>query len=475
MDSYLLKNSSTGHTYWIRKYHLSKQYLRILDLITLKDKNLLLSGTCNYYYPYPSSNGRGVILKTDTNGLAHWCRIYPGHDIQKTLSMRNGDVFILARDSTSALKIILMDLNGNIKWCRVRTGGIGASSYGLAACEGTNKNILISGQSASNSSYLILLDSMGNTINSLDISNNTNTPLYLYKIVNYFNQGYVACGTSNGFWNTIAGNILRLDNSLNIVWYKKYATGNDAAEFMDIVLFGNNNLMILTEPEGHGVQSNTPRMGFTFIDSSGAIRKSVLLTKDSFPNVPNRSIHLGGGKLLYCGGGYHCAGCIENNYYGVADTASAGFCGNDTTSWLAVPPSEIFTYTTFITANSSFTFYPSSIYFYPSQDVVSFYACSNGPQGPQDPFPTGLSEHSLDGAAIYPNPAKNLVSIDLGGMQFSGSANVRFYDYIGREVFRTEIPYLGKSIDVSSITPGIYFVRIDFGRFISCKKLIIEE
>lgn len=80
------------------------------------------------------------------------------------------------------------------------------------------------------------------------------------------------------------------------------------------------------------------------------------------------------------------------------------------------------------------------------------------------------------GATTYPNPASTVVFIKLGEID-EGQHEFVIYDLQGREVESSWIPAESHQtirLDVSSLNPGIYFIRTRNGKFSSTEPLVIE-
>lgn len=84
------------------------------------------------------------------------------------------------------------------------------------------------------------------------------------------------------------------------------------------------------------------------------------------------------------------------------------------------------------------------------------------------PSTLGVSSHSLEKVTIYPNPAKNVLQINAGTVSIN-SVVINSLD--GKQVLRAENT---KQIDVSSLTSGIYLVKVTGENFETVKKIVIE-
>jgi hypothetical protein len=86
---------------------------------------------------------------------------------------------------------------------------------------------------------------------------------------------------------------------------------------------------------------------------------------------------------------------------------------------------------------------------------------------------SGLTKVDNNAFKIYPNPTDNYVIVETDETAISGMLQIT--DATGREVFKSQIVNRKSQIQTSSLTGGIYFVKVsnNLGRF-AVKKLIIE-
>ena len=82
-----------------------------------------------------------------------------------------------------------------------------------------------------------------------------------------------------------------------------------------------------------------------------------------------------------------------------------------------------------------------------------------------------VSNTFAEGISMYPNPAKNTLTI---ASALASSAAIRIYDAIGKLVlFERDIDLGGSTtLDVSTLTSGVYFVRINAENGTATKKLL---
>jgi hypothetical protein len=89
----------------------------------------------------------------------------------------------------------------------------------------------------------------------------------------------------------------------------------------------------------------------------------------------------------------------------------------------------------------------------------------------------GLNEVSKNNnISLYPNPAQNNLSVVIENVQANG--NISIVDAIGKSVYSTALEGKGKvftNIDLTNISNGIYFVRVNSGNSVSVQKLIVKH
>jgi len=82
---------------------------------------------------------------------------------------------------------------------------------------------------------------------------------------------------------------------------------------------------------------------------------------------------------------------------------------------------------------------------------------------------TSLSEISNANIMIYPNPASKNINIDIIG--YHTKAEIQLYDITGNIVASQEISKSEKDIDISTISKGIYILKIKLGNNICFRKI----
>jgi len=87
-------------------------------------------------------------------------------------------------------------------------------------------------------------------------------------------------------------------------------------------------------------------------------------------------------------------------------------------------------------------------------------------------IPNGVEDYEMNGMKICPNPAKDLVVIDLENL--TGSYEVEIYNETGIKMMSLPTAKSRTTINLSSLPRGIYLVRAVSTNYNVCKKLILE-
>lgn len=74
---------------------------------------------------------------------------------------------------------------------------------------------------------------------------------------------------------------------------------------------------------------------------------------------------------------------------------------------------------------------------------------------------TDLITSDVQKVNVFPNPANNIVNINLTG--FTGKSDVRLFDVNGRVVLHREVSAVNTPLDISALPGGVYMIRIQNG------------
>ena len=75
-------------------------------------------------------------------------------------------------------------------------------------------------------------------------------------------------------------------------------------------------------------------------------------------------------------------------------------------------------------------------------------------------------------ATIYPNPAEDLIKIDLSAVKTTTAAIIELYDFEGRSLLKQESTKTVSELNIRSLTSGIYLLKINAGKYQSVHKVI---
>lgn len=87
-------------------------------------------------------------------------------------------------------------------------------------------------------------------------------------------------------------------------------------------------------------------------------------------------------------------------------------------------------------------------------------------------FTLGNEEFNIDSFKIYPNPAKNHVTVELPAPL--SEANVVLYDVSGRKVLETKVTLENSQLETSALLAGTYFMSIKTSEGVGTKSLVIN-
>lgn len=84
--------------------------------------------------------------------------------------------------------------------------------------------------------------------------------------------------------------------------------------------------------------------------------------------------------------------------------------------------------------------------------------------------PSKVQENTIEGLNFYPNPVTNgKVYITT---KFNEDKLITIFDVLGKRVLQTSLS--SKELNVSSLTPGVYIIKIEEGDATATRKLIIR-
>lgn len=102
--------------------------------------------------------------------------------------------------------------------------------------------------------------------------------------------------------------------------------------------------------------------------------------------------------------------------------------------------------------------------------LVCFLLFANVVAAQNTALPAYVPEKPIAGLSIYPNPvtgSKVFISTDK-----NQAKEVEIYNVLGKMVLSARL--IGKELDVSDLTPGIYIVKIKEGNTQATRKLVVK-
>ena len=87
-------------------------------------------------------------------------------------------------------------------------------------------------------------------------------------------------------------------------------------------------------------------------------------------------------------------------------------------------------------------------------------------------FTLGNNDFVLSEFMMYPNPAKDYVTIDLSDL--TSNATVFIYDYLGRLVKKELLNTTSSRLETSNLQKGTYIVKVDSDNGLASKILIVD-
>jgi len=84
----------------------------------------------------------------------------------------------------------------------------------------------------------------------------------------------------------------------------------------------------------------------------------------------------------------------------------------------------------------------------------------------------GVNKAQLLNFSMYPNPSSGRVNLQLPSGNYR--AQVKVYDYLGKTLIQNSINSQNTNLNISNLSAGIYFVRIQSDSKVGTKKLVVR-
>lgn len=107
-------------------------------------------------------------------------------------------------------------------------------------------------------------------------------------------------------------------------------------------------------------------------------------------------------------------------------------------------------------------------YFYIT--LLSFFLFSLGAAAQENKGVSASNKETIEGLNIYPNPAtSDRIYITSKSAQ---SKEVEIFDVLGKKILQATLT--GKELNITSLTPGVYIIKVKEGDASATRKLIVK-
>ncbi|AWH86901.1 T9SS C-terminal target domain-containing protein [Flavobacterium album] len=107
-------------------------------------------------------------------------------------------------------------------------------------------------------------------------------------------------------------------------------------------------------------------------------------------------------------------------------------------------------------------------YFYIT--LLLFCLFSLGAKAQENKGVAAAGKEAIEGLNIYPNPAtSDRIYITSKSSQ---SKDVEIYDVLGKKILQSTLS--GKELNITSLTPGVYIIKVKEGDASATRKLIVK-
>ncbi|WP_294824297.1 T9SS type A sorting domain-containing protein [uncultured Flavobacterium sp.] len=110
----------------------------------------------------------------------------------------------------------------------------------------------------------------------------------------------------------------------------------------------------------------------------------------------------------------------------------------------------------------------SKNYFYST--LLAFFLFSLGAIAQENKGVSASNKETIEGLNIYPNPAtSDRIYITSKSAQ---SKEVEVFDVLGKKILQATLT--GKELNITSLTPGVYIIKVKEGDASATRKLIVK-
>ncbi|MEI6122794.1 MAG: T9SS type A sorting domain-containing protein [Bacteroidota bacterium] len=411
------------------------------------------------------------ILKISSTGTLLWQKVYylsSGNLYSQALSKASGtDNGFLFGGGQCTLNnyIIKCDANGGIVW---QYQYFYPLSTGVITCwsiipEGTGY-VVSSGYNI-NSLLTMKLDALG-TVLSHSAYTYTGMQIIPMRIVKLnATGGYAIMGNYNNSNNNKTEFVAFYNNALVLQSFNELTVTYTQFTLNDITAINNGRNVVV---DGSIYDGSAFTLVTIKLANTGSVvwkKRAAGNTSTSNKNVEFRGIAAYGNSTVHAGQGYN-----EGRVVAVMDTNGNGLCNDVAFAMTNVHPTLTLQSQTITPAASSVIVTDVTYTYNNSASTSKYLYCGNL---------SGLEENESTqtiSTSISPNPANSECVISFAGEEIGANAQITIYSISGQAVYSTTIAAncVSKTIDVRSLTEGLYLVQIrSENQVLANKRLII--
>ena len=475
---YLIKMDPSGNTQWEKKYRKTNDFIKSEDgdcVFQTKDGGYII-GT-DWYTITNSIYGQNssiYLIKTDGSGNFLWSKTYPGIGTSSTNCIKQTADFgyIVCGSTTDTINdltktyLLKTDIAGNVQWGKTyEESASGQSGDAYCVNQTSDGGYVVCGESFSGA-FIMKTDGSGNIVwnNNLGVSGSD----ILYSAQQTSDGGYIACGcgapSSSSF--QLGTTLLKFDGNGNSIWQKGYNSSPNNS-------IGWGAFSVLEVPGGYTVLNEVVALsisqsGLMKTDASGNVLWANFFLKYSAMSSALAKTTDGGYAFTsrYWANNFTSGGSLA------VKTDSLGWtsCNDSILTIIDCVYSPVIN-PGFVVASVAPSYTINTVFY-----NVSVYDSTLCPNINEDAIATFSSENSI---SIFPNPTSGIVSVQLNSA--SGvKIQLDVFDVLGEKVYSSfENSPLNNSpmtIDLSSLSDGIYFVQVKTdGKIIATKKIVKEN
>lgn len=464
-DIIVLKVANDGSVRWFKTiggYNDEEAY----EIKETSDKGFVLTGYSKSYAVTGTDSFNVYLAKLDSSGSVQWSKCYGGNstDIGYSVYQTHDAGFIITgytksfSSSMENVYVFKTNASGNLLWSK--SIGSSGTDIGRSVIETSDHNFIIAGytdgfNSQGNVVYVLKLDSVGNLrwSKKYDFSY-SNTKLHFgFSVIESIDHKYIIAGGVglNSFIGDGGALLLKTDTAGNKLWAHRYPLNSGY----------NKAYSVKQTPDGGYIMA-----GFMAVSTPALIKvnSNGIEEWNWLYAIPGSGNGFGYSATYTDSGGF-----IMTGYFKVASDTVIALVKTDS-SGLGCQNSNSY-YSTGDNPSCSVgvvssTIIPGGI----SIDINSISENSVTYSVNQVCIVYNVDEIATQNdIIIYPNPAHDVIEIVL----YKKSV-VRIFNITGQLLKQINIDQKNASIDISGLSSGIYFLKVETSEGVSVKKIMKE-